>query len=144
MFQRRYKSVSIHLGPSSPQQGCTPSSTEPSDNCVFYTKGIHLSWTFLIKTTNKKTHNGTWLPVFNKYMKHRAVWNISKSFKLILDQWQNSDLLDWLQRIHFWHCLLHKQPYITCDSFYQDACESHNVFLVFVFFPFMCSLTEGT
>jgi len=32
-----------------------------------------------------------------------------KDFKLILNQSQNSDLLDWFQRINFWHCLLNKQ-----------------------------------
>lgn len=64
-------------------------------------------------------------------------------FKLILYQWQNSDLLVWLQRIHFWHCLLNKQPYINCDSFYHHSCDSHKVFLTLIFFSFTCSLTQG-
>lgn len=137
LFQGIHKFVSKRIGPSAQQQGCTPGSTKTLLTTVHFTH-----FTFLIKNTKKTKRNLT-TDVQQMHETQRSM-KYFQGFKLILNHRQKSDLLDWLQKIHFWHCLLCKQPYITCDSFCLHSCESHKVFLESIFFPAKCSFTEGS
>lgn len=66
------------------------------NNCVFYTKGICLSLTFLMKTTETPKLQNLATTNVQQVHENTASLKYFGDFKLILNQWQNSDLLDWL------------------------------------------------
>lgn len=129
----------MHTGHPSQQQGYTPSSTKKLLTTKYFKNHKGDQFTLSIPTENSKKKS--WNLTINIQQVHKTQKSL-QHFKLILNQWLNSCLPDWLQRINFWHCLLNKQACLTCDCFYQHSCELHKNFLAFIFLSFQCSLTE--